>query len=264
MFEIKIVISFENHAVPVIDAVKSTITDYRNAIKFDEIMKKTEEQISLATFSATEQPAARRNRRLSTRLDNFVIEESIGQRNENDEIQSCFDKIIDISLQEFDKRFLENNEILIALSKAPNMEMADLKPLEKLGIKLPDEHEMKTVKKFVETKRLEFEEAQEKEESNDKKKKFDILDTLYEFREVFTDTYNLFAAVETFACSTSICESSFSALAQVNVPSRLSMTNKRMRNLAFLAFERDRLKNVSSDDVLKTFNDAKDRRVQLY
>lgn len=42
------------------------------------------------------------------------------------------------------------------------------------------------------------------------------------------------------------------------------MTNERMRNLAYLAFERARLKTISTDEVLQKFNDAKERKVQLY
>ena len=48
-----------------------------------------------------------------------------------------------------------------------------------------------------------------------------------------------------------------------SVPSRLSMTNKRMRNLAFLAFESKRIK-ISFDTVLRKFDDAKERKVQLF
>lgn len=232
-------------------------------------MKKTEELIS--TSSAMEQPA-RRNRRLSTRLENSVVEETVGQRpNEDDEIESCFNQIIDVTLSEFDKRFTENNEILVALSKSPEMQIEDLKPLEKLGIKLPAEHELKTAKTFIDGKRAEWEKARESAENEESQKKnkkkqprFNILDSLFEFREVFSDVYNLFAAIETFGCSTAVCESSFSSLSQINVPSRLSMSNNRMRNLAFMAFESKRLDNVESEVVLRTFNNAKQRKVQLF
>lgn len=93
---------------------------------------------------------------------------------------------------------------------------------------------------------------------------FNILSTLFDYREMLPRVYNLYAAVETFACSTAICEASFSALARINISSRLSMTNKRMRNLSFLAFEHKRLKKIAIDRVLKKFNDKRDRRVQLF
>lgn len=83
-------------------------------------------------------------------------------------------------------------------------------------------------------------------------------------REILPDVYNIYAAIETFGCSTAVCEVSFSALAAINVTSRLSMTNKRMRHLAYLAFENKGLKKISVDDVLREFNKKKERKVQLF
>lgn len=74
----------------------------------------------------------------------------------------------------------------------------------------------------------------------------------------------MYAIIETFGCSTAVCEASFSALAQINIKTRLSMTNERMQNLAFLAFERERLKTVPIDEVLRKFDNAKQRKVQLF
>lgn len=95
-------------------------------------------------------------------------------------------------------------------------------------------------------------------------KRFNILATLYEVRDAFPKVYETYAIIETFGCSTAVCEASFSALTQINRPTRLSMTNERMRNLAFLAFEQEKLKTISVEEVLRKFNDAKNRRVQLY
>lgn len=83
-------------------------------------------------------------------------------------------------------------------------------------------------------------------------------------RDAFPNVYKTYATIESFACSTAICEASFSALTGINLPSRLSMTNERMRNLAFLAFEHERLKSVSIEEVLRKFNGKKNRKVQLY
>ena len=91
-----------------------------------------------------------------------------------------------------------------------------------------------------------------------------MLATLYEVKDVFLKVYETYAIIETFGCSTAVCKASFSALAQINSPSRLCMTNERMRNLAFLAFEQERLKNIPIGKVLRKFNDAKERRAQLH
>lgn len=74
--------------------------------------------------------------------------------------------------------------------------------------------------------------------------KFNLLGELYGMRVVFLDLYNFYAAIESFGCSTAVCEASFSALAAIKVTSRLSMTNERMQRLAYLAFENKRLKRI--------------------
>lgn len=195
-------------------------------------------------------------------MDDFVIEESIGERSgETDEMKRCFFEIIDVTLKELDARFTENSQILLALTSSHNMELNQLKPLEQLGISLPPEHELKTAKTYGDRQYNDWKNGTNK---TDEETRFNILATLYEVRDAFPKVYETYAIIETFGCSTAVCEASFSALAQINSPSRLSMTNERMRNLAFLAFEQERFKTISLDDVMRKFNDAKERRVQLY
>lgn len=255
-----------HNAVGVINAVKSTIADYRKPEKFDEFMSKTE---TLMTGSVPNDivPRSTRNRQRPMHLNDFVIEETTGERpDENVQIKSCYEEVINVALAEFDSRFAENDEILLALSNSPKMELNDLKPLEKLGLTLPPEHEMKTAKNYVDNKREEFKELKKLKESANVEDDthFQILSVLNDVREAFPEVYELFATIETFACSTAVCEASFSALAQINIASRLSMTNERMRNLSFIAFEQKRLKNISKDDILKEFNNRKNRKVQLF
>lgn len=247
-------------AMPVIEAVKGTITDYRTSDTFDECMEKVEQLIGVLE-RPVEAVRPTRKRKKSTLLKGFAVEESTGQRlSESDEIKSCFYEVIDIALAEIDARFTENHEILLALSKAPNMELNELKPLEKLGIELPLDYQMKSAKKYVDDQRKQWEQNAEKGTQS----QFDLLRVLYEMRAAYEDVYKLYATIDTFACSTAVCEASFSALAKIDIPSRISMTNDRMRNLAFLAFEQKRLKLLPIDDVLKEFNNKKQRKVQLY
>lgn len=243
-------------ATPVIESVKSTITDFRNPEIFNQFMDKTKSLMDEAPI--THQPVRRIQRR-STRLEDIVVEGTIGERSDPDvEIDSFYQKIIDVTLEEFDHRFSESNEILQAISSSVEMEIDDLKPLENLGIKLPVENELKTAKKYLAKKKEDWD-KNDKEES-----RFNILTALYETRIAFPDVYNLYAYIETFGCSTAVCEASFSALSRVDIPSRVSMTNKRMRNLAFLAFEHKRLKLISIDEILIEFDAMKERKVQLF
>ena len=63
-------------------------------------------------------------------MGDFVVEESIGERSDEiDQITSSYNEVIDVELAEFNAGFTENNEILLALSNSPNMELDQLKPL---------------------------------------------------------------------------------------------------------------------------------------
>lgn len=82
--------------------------------------------------------------------------------------------------------------------------------------------------------------------------------------EEFPNVYKLLATIDTFGCSTAVCESSFSTIARIGTPIRISMTNERLRRLTLLAFESKRLGKIDVEDVLKTFNPSKERKAQLY
>lgn len=58
---------------------------------------------------------------------------------------------------------MENNEILQAISNSVEMELEDLKPLEKLAIKLPAEHELKTAKKYLAKEKEDWENSANQE-----------------------------------------------------------------------------------------------------
>lgn len=76
-------------AMPVLDAVKSTITEYRSDEKFEKFVEKAQKLLRKEQ-SGEEQPeeeqpqeipqAALRTRRRPTHLEDFVIEETIGER----------------------------------------------------------------------------------------------------------------------------------------------------------------------------------------
>lgn len=121
-----------------------------------------------------------------------------------------------------------------------------------LGIKLPSKEEIVVVKRYLKNK------------ENLEGKSENILDVLYKQRDAFKDTYELFASVATFGCSTAQCESTFSTLTAINRPQRMSMAHERMTGLIFLAFERKRTENVDMDAVLRKFNSMANRKLQLY
>lgn len=102
---------------------------------FYEYFKQAEDFIKInAAFTENRRPI--RNRRRSTLLDGFIVTDSIGEQTDiKIKLKSIFFEIIDVSLIEFDHRFTENNHILLALSSSSEMNISELEPLKKVGIK---------------------------------------------------------------------------------------------------------------------------------
>lgn len=250
-------------AIQLIDTVYIKLQELRADENYEVIKMEADSlTASLAppqTANSEQQPTPRpiRNKRRSTRVNsNYVVMETLGER---DPIQialkSTFNDTIDTVCTELETRFQNNNDILIAISDAHKMNLELLKPLTKLNLIMPKPSELEIAADYIKKKTF---------EAKSKQEDFNFLYELYKIREAFPDTYNLYAAIETFACSSSICESSFSALARIGWGNRLSMTNHRLRQLTLLAFEKKRLQELSKVDVLTAFNAAKNRKVQLF
>lgn len=164
-------------------------------------------------------------------------------------MKAAFFEITDNICQEIRRRFNDNSDILLSLAGADNLDSSSLKPLEICGINLPNSAEITVAKAYIQKNR-------EKDAS--------ILTTILPIKAAIPAVYDLFTAVDTFGCSTAVCEASFSALSRIGVVRRMSMTNKRLRQLSLLAFESKFLDRIPKDEVLKKFNETKHRRVQLY
>lgn len=107
----------------------------------------------------------------------------------------------------------------------------------------------------------EDEQGEREESENKRKTKKTISQRLFPVRLAFKNVYKLYTAVDTFACSTAICEWPFSSL---GILDRVHMTNQRLRNLSFLAFESKELAKISPETILKDFNASKNQRLQLF
>lgn len=81
-------------------------------------------------------------------------------------------------------------------------------------------------------------------------------------KDAFPTTYHLLEAGDTFGSSTAINECSFSAVARIDTVRRMSMSDRRLRDLSFLAFEKKRLSSIKEDDIMRKFSE-KNRRIQL-
>lgn len=139
-------ISF-NRAMPMIQAIQSTISDWKSDENFNKYMKIAGELCPISL-----EPTQTRKRRRSTTLDEFVVGSTIGQRSkEDDDVKAMYYEIIQVVDRELKERFSENNDILLALTNADNMDlnMEDLKQLETLGLKIPADHELLTAKRYI-------------------------------------------------------------------------------------------------------------------
>ena len=145
-------------------------------------------------------------------------------------LKTKYFSVIDRISTEILCRFYDNSDILIAITEANNIDQDDfdlscLAPLNEINLKLPSETELTIVKQFLAKK-------------ENTQGKLCILEKLFPVRETVKDTYQLFEAVETFGSSTATSECSFSALSRIDTVRRQSMTDERLCNLTFLAFEK--------------------------
>lgn len=253
-------------AMPVINTCISEVGKLRTTDSFDRIWKCSEEILSKhgVLLSNTNQP--KRIRKRPSTLASFVITDPIGERNTDVkvEIKSAYFEVIDIFMADMKIRFEENSDILLAISDANELSIEKLQPFKRLGLTLPSQSELIVAKSYLDRRREEYDNERKKRNENDFKGRFNVLLELYTMREAFPDVYKLMATIDTFGCSSTICECSFSALDRVGDKKRLNMGDERLRQLSFLAFESKRLHNLSVELVLKRFNDNPKRRLQLY
>lgn len=169
-------------------------------------------------------------------------------------LKSQYFAVIDRVSSEMTRRFDDSTDILTAISEINNIGNDDFdrnvpEPLRKIGLKLPSEAEISVVKQFL-----------SKEEN--KRGNF-LLECIHPVREAVKDTYDLLEAADTFGSSTAVSECSFSTLSRIDTMRRMAMTDKRLCNLTFLAFEKDKLKTLDINCIVQKFTE-KNRRVQLF
>lgn len=187
-----------------------------------------------------------RIRRRTTRLDQSVVMCTLGERENEMErgnilLKQQYFEMIDRVCREIRFRFQENNEILMAVSEASRMHCVDfdrnsLLPLNEIGLIVPSEAELLVIKNYL-----------KKELNKPEWQGSSMMKILYPVKDAFSQTYHLLQGVEVFGSSTSTNESSFSALSRIDTIRRMSMTDQRMCNLAFLAFEKKKLSSLQED-----------------
>lgn len=179
-------------------------------------------------------------------------------------MSSAYYQVLDKFLAEMSRRFKENSDILLAISDSNEFSFEKLKPLEKIGLKLPSQEELTVAKAYIDRKREDHNKERELKNDTAFKTRFNLLQTLYNMKEAFPEVYRLMAAIDVFGSSSVICECSFSAVERIGSTKRVNMDDERLRQLSFLAFESKRVSNIPVELVLKRFNENPKRRIQLY
>lgn len=246
-------------AMPVIEAVCETIQHFRSDESFDSFLKEAKETFQTQVENQNP-PNSSRIRRLSTRLSDSIVTETLGQnQSENDKsaLKAEYLEVIDYVLSELERRFHNNSNILTAISDLNNISADDfdktmLAPLMDIGLTLPSDSELNVVRKFIDN-----------ETKKAQNQKVGILKLLSPVKEAFPATYRMFEAYETFGSSTAVNECSFSAVGRIDTMRRMCMNDERLRNLSVLAFEKKRLTAISEEDIMHKFAE-KNRKIQLF
>lgn len=232
-------------AVPVIRATVKKIESLRTEEQFGTLEQKALQLIS----DIAVQP--RRNQRRDCSMQ--VAQENL--------IQKAYFDTLDIVISEMKRRFEENDAILMALSSAQEMKLASLQPLAVLSrVEMPSEIELEMAKNYLVEQELDR--VRQGEENKEKNKT--IAQRLYTVRSAYKKVYELYCAIDTFACSTAVVECSFSCLSRVGNIGRVHMKNERLRNLSFLAFESKVFRQIPHEAILRRFNEMKNRKLQIF
>lgn len=246
-------------SLPIINSVYSCIEDYRCDSAFEEVVQQCndlslEEEDEHSNLPETNKRRRTPNKRYS---ENFVLtEDSSGLYrtcNADVNFKQIFFEIIDLIIGEMKNRFINNDPLFNVIDKIYNFSfnnVTELKELQDINskIKIPSQEEVVCVKRYFEQNNIEVK---------------NYLKELFNQRAAFGDSYQLYAAAATFACSSATCEASFSVLSRILTAYRQSMLFGREANLSLLPFEKKRTEMIDCDTFLQAFND-KVRRLQLY
>uniref|UniRef100_A0A3B1J476 DUF4371 domain-containing protein n=1 Tax=Astyanax mexicanus TaxID=7994 RepID=A0A3B1J476_ASTMX len=188
---------------------------------------------------STEPAPPKRKRVVATSLQQYVVEGSLGQHEDNNE-QECkrlYFSTIDSVLGEMDARFNErNSQLMDGLSAldpgSPNfMDVGKVKPLLDLTKTDMVEAQFAVANQFLQTRLIGLD--------GEKLTLEKLVQKFSTVLEAMPCVLTAFTHALTFGASTAMCENSFSTLKNVFSEHRRSMLHKRKAQLIQLAFERD-------------------------
>lgn len=169
----------------------------------------------------------KRKRVLNRNLDDYVVTERVNIESNEDtddynSLKSFYFEVIDVILYEIDTRFQSNTELIQTIGSVNDFDPKKLSHLSVYGIEVLSINELQVVKNYL----------------NVQDENINIFEEIYKQNTAFKATYKMLAAVQVFACSMAVNESSFSTLTRLDEPSRRSMSHQRLSlHFIFILFE---------------------------
>ncbi|KAL7404136.1 hypothetical protein ABVT39_010269 [Epinephelus coioides] len=214
-------------------------------------------------------PPSKRMRQVPTHLQQYVVESTVGQeqqeREHATECKRLFFRTLDSVTEEMNARFGERNSQLVQAMCALDpgnphfLDAQRVRPLLELTNTTLVESEFTVARHFLQTEMARSTEA-----------KWTPATILQRYSGPLTAMPSVLAALRhgvTFGSSSATCENSFSTLTNVFSQHRRSMLHPRKAHLIQLAFESDLTRRFREEDwkgrLLRKFN-TKTRRLQLY
>jgi hypothetical protein len=129
-------------AMEVIDSVLPCLHELRNWETYNAISKEAE-----SLHLPVAEPRAKRIRLQSTRLQDSVVMENIGEKDDN--MERVLYETVDLVCNEMERRFSNNSGLLKAIASVNLLDEKMLEPLTSLGIPLPSHEELVVVKDYL-------------------------------------------------------------------------------------------------------------------
>ena len=201
-----------------IDALKSILTEYRSDdSKLNKLFKLVDEICERENITIFDKVTRRRNDLLK------YCQKADGTIDSKLPLRKIFYEIIDLILNGIEMRFGdEAMDIIGTMDQVTNQRK--FQSCERLNIIIPD-HEGTHFKAFIDNRLAESD---------------SLLDTLNVCdQNIFPNIFQLLLSLAVCPISSVTVERFFSKVNSVMIPSRQSMTSKRLKNLCLLSFERD-------------------------
>ncbi|XP_035986697.1 zinc finger MYM-type protein 1-like isoform X1 [Fundulus heteroclitus] len=252
-------------AVEVAEALVQTLNDLRQESSFDNVW---DEALNISGQCDVTQPAAKRQKTLSSKLGENRTMTAVGQReSERDEDEfrkTFFYPVIDLVLSEINRRFSRTNWDIMSSIQALNpkkdafLNKATLYSAARLYDSNIDDlgHELDHFSRVLERK---IQTGMPRPSST-----VELIQFIEPYKEVFFELYRLCKIAVAIPVSTASCERSFSTLRRVKTYLRSTMNDDRLSNLGVLSIEWRRAKALNLDSFVDRFaRNHQNRRIQL-